>query len=79
MATVLFGYRTVHGIPPCPCNDPGTYMSLVCPDESNPLKVEFHCWCGGTMRASFDSEQELVDFVAGHQMVNGTAMPSEVK
>lgn len=60
--TVLFGYRHVSGIPLCPCRDPGNYVALEQPGE-NPLDCLVRCWCGSTMRVTFDSLDERTQFI----------------
>ena len=60
---LVFGFRTVVGVPTCPCNDPGNYM-LMEQSLKNPLDVYFWCWCGRHANARFDSMEELNDFLA---------------
>lgn len=60
--SVVFGYRHVAGVPPCPCRDPGNYMAMEQPGD-DPLTVLFRCWCGRTMPAAFDSIEERGDFL----------------
>jgi hypothetical protein len=60
--TVLFGYRHVTDVPLCPCRDPGNYMSLEQPGD-DPLVCQFRCWCGATMKVTFDSIEERAEFL----------------
>lgn len=60
---LVFGYRHVQGVPKCPCNDPGNYMSMH-QSETDALDVLFRCWCGRRAKARFDSIKELSDFLA---------------
>ena len=60
--SVVFGYRTVHGVPLCPCGDPGNYLALES-DEEGDL---FRCWCGRTMRVTWDSPEERSEFIRSH-------------
>lgn len=62
---VLFGYRHVNGIPLCPCGDPGNYMMLE-QTGSDPLQVQFRCWCGATMKCTFDTLMERDEFMKSH-------------
>lgn len=59
---IVFGYRHVVGVPPCPCRDPGTYLAMEQPGD-DPLDVVFRCWCGRTNQARFDSMAERIDFL----------------
>lgn len=60
--TVIFGYRHVDGIPLCPCRDPGNYVALEQPGN-NPLEFVLRCWCGSTMKGSFDDMSEREQFL----------------
>jgi hypothetical protein len=59
---LVFGYRHVQGVPPCPCRDPGNYMSME-QSTDNPLKVRFRCWCGSTCNGTMDTQEELNEFL----------------
>lgn len=61
--TVLFGYQTVTGVPRCPCGDPGDYLALEQPGD-DPLVCELRCWCGRTMKVTFDTMEERTEFIA---------------
>jgi hypothetical protein len=60
---LVFGYRHVQGVPKCPCNDPGNYMSME-QSTTNPLQVRFRCWCGSTCKGTMDDQLELENFLA---------------
>lgn len=63
MGELLFGYRSVKGIKPCPCLDPGNYLKL---ERIDGLECEFQCWCGRKMGVDFDSNEELLAFLKEH-------------
>ncbi len=63
MGEVLFNYRKVTDVPLCPCNNPGDYMMF---ERVRDLNCLFRCWCGKTMKATFDTEEELAEFIAKH-------------
>lgn len=60
---LVFGYKTVTGVPRCPCGDPGNYLSMS-QSEVDPLNVKFQCWCGRTIVATMDDQAELDEFLA---------------
>lgn len=67
---LLFGYRHVGGVPRCPCGDPGDYM--MCEQGDGPLDFVLRCWCGATLRGTWDDEQDRATFLAGHSGSSGT-------
>lgn len=60
---VVFGYRTVEGVPTCPCKDPGNYLAME-QSTTDQLDVLFRCWCGRKVKGRMDSIKELSDFLA---------------
>lgn len=60
---VLLSYGHVHGVPRCPCADPGNYMSVE-RSKSDPLALLFRCWCGSTMKAQAENVEEVERLVA---------------
>lgn len=59
---LVFGYRSVNGVPTCPCADPGNYLSME-QSTSDPLAVRFRCWCGRTVDGRCDDQAELDDLL----------------
>ena len=55
---LVFGYRSVHGVPSCLCADPGNYLMM---EQStvDRLVVRFTCWCGRTVDGRCDDLDEL--------------------
>ncbi|HWA67146.1 MAG TPA: hypothetical protein VG899_12360 [Mycobacteriales bacterium] len=60
---IILGYGPVAGIPRCPCNDPGNHVAVE-QSTTDPLDLLIRCWCGRTMRARADNEQEITDLIA---------------
>lgn len=66
MGEVLFGYRHVTGVPKCPCNNPGNYM--MCEQGPGLLHFLMRCWCGSTLKGTFDDEAERTAFLESNQI-----------
>lgn len=73
----LFGYKTVVGVPLCPCRDPGDYLAAQ-QSEVNPLNIRLQCWCGRTTVGLCDDEADLKDFLTKNGVKIGeAALPTQ--
>lgn len=66
---LVIGYRTFHGVPLCPCKDPGNYLMLE-QSTTDPLDLIFRCWCGRKAKARMESLKELNAFLIKNNISN---------